>query len=281
MKYNTKLAEYNTLLDKSNRAIKKFRSLLLKYKRLLSEHRGRESELEKALRAAQKSKEAEMKKLIGELNNLKARLKQQEQDSKTPARSRSRGIGRLKNTLTSTNNNRELTRSNSKAETALCALNSKHTQRLRTSRVSMNAVSEEMPLLDEKVQELQRKLCEERRKSGDSLVRYNEALQELNFVEEKHQLAFNKVQNNEKALKEELNKLRQEVSMSMNAILPNSEKMQEQYKAQVKNMEDQLIKTEKEKDEYKEKYMEKVLSLIHICRCRRYAVCRSRWSPYH
>eukprot|EP00826_Nyctotherus_ovalis_P011457 TRINITY_DN12985_c0_g1_i5.p2 TRINITY_DN12985_c0_g1~~TRINITY_DN12985_c0_g1_i5.p2 ORF type:complete len:200 (-),score=46.13 TRINITY_DN12985_c0_g1_i5:21-620(-) len=24
-----------------------------------------------------------------------------------------------------------------------------------------------------------------------------------------------------------------------------------------------------------------LLSLIHICRCRRYAVCRSRWSPYH
>eukprot|EP00826_Nyctotherus_ovalis_P050650 TRINITY_DN6239_c0_g1_i1.p1 TRINITY_DN6239_c0_g1~~TRINITY_DN6239_c0_g1_i1.p1 ORF type:complete len:123 (-),score=46.03 TRINITY_DN6239_c0_g1_i1:7-375(-) len=23
------------------------------------------------------------------------------------------------------------------------------------------------------------------------------------------------------------------------------------------------------------------LSLIHICRCRRYAVCRSRWSPNH
>ena len=23
------------------------------------------------------------------------------------------------------------------------------------------------------------------------------------------------------------------------------------------------------------------LSLIHISRCRRYAVCRSRWSPYH
>eukprot|EP00826_Nyctotherus_ovalis_P022356 TRINITY_DN17364_c0_g1_i1.p1 TRINITY_DN17364_c0_g1~~TRINITY_DN17364_c0_g1_i1.p1 ORF type:complete len:269 (+),score=59.01 TRINITY_DN17364_c0_g1_i1:65-871(+) len=28
-------------------------------------------------------------------------------------------------------------------------------------------------------------------------------------------------------------------------------------------------------------YSEKELSLIHICRCRRYAVCRSRWSPYH
>eukprot|EP00826_Nyctotherus_ovalis_P058010 TRINITY_DN7950_c0_g1_i14.p1 TRINITY_DN7950_c0_g1~~TRINITY_DN7950_c0_g1_i14.p1 ORF type:complete len:306 (-),score=95.41 TRINITY_DN7950_c0_g1_i14:22-939(-) len=26
---------------------------------------------------------------------------------------------------------------------------------------------------------------------------------------------------------------------------------------------------------------DKKLSLIHICRCRRYAVCRSRWSPYH
>ena len=25
----------------------------------------------------------------------------------------------------------------------------------------------------------------------------------------------------------------------------------------------------------------KPLSLIHIWRCRRYAVCRSRWSPYH
>eukprot|EP00826_Nyctotherus_ovalis_P021774 TRINITY_DN17095_c0_g1_i1.p1 TRINITY_DN17095_c0_g1~~TRINITY_DN17095_c0_g1_i1.p1 ORF type:complete len:209 (-),score=47.90 TRINITY_DN17095_c0_g1_i1:10-636(-) len=30
--------------------------------------------------------------------------------------------------------------------------------------------------------------------------------------------------------------------------------------------------------EMEEKYK---LSLIHICRCRRYAVCRSRWSPYH
>eukprot|EP00826_Nyctotherus_ovalis_P016148 TRINITY_DN14654_c0_g1_i4.p1 TRINITY_DN14654_c0_g1~~TRINITY_DN14654_c0_g1_i4.p1 ORF type:complete len:309 (+),score=55.75 TRINITY_DN14654_c0_g1_i4:78-1004(+) len=28
-------------------------------------------------------------------------------------------------------------------------------------------------------------------------------------------------------------------------------------------------------------YREFDLSLIHICRCRRYAVCRSRWSPYH
>eukprot|EP00826_Nyctotherus_ovalis_P023416 TRINITY_DN17992_c0_g1_i1.p1 TRINITY_DN17992_c0_g1~~TRINITY_DN17992_c0_g1_i1.p1 ORF type:complete len:251 (-),score=58.62 TRINITY_DN17992_c0_g1_i1:9-761(-) len=28
-------------------------------------------------------------------------------------------------------------------------------------------------------------------------------------------------------------------------------------------------------------YSLQVLSLIHICRCRRYAVCRSRWSPYH
>eukprot|EP00826_Nyctotherus_ovalis_P038018 TRINITY_DN3526_c0_g6_i1.p1 TRINITY_DN3526_c0_g6~~TRINITY_DN3526_c0_g6_i1.p1 ORF type:complete len:134 (+),score=24.31 TRINITY_DN3526_c0_g6_i1:25-402(+) len=31
----------------------------------------------------------------------------------------------------------------------------------------------------------------------------------------------------------------------------------------------------------KEIIAEVTLSLIHICRCRRYAVCRSRWSPYH
>eukprot|EP00826_Nyctotherus_ovalis_P019016 TRINITY_DN15796_c0_g1_i3.p1 TRINITY_DN15796_c0_g1~~TRINITY_DN15796_c0_g1_i3.p1 ORF type:complete len:187 (-),score=44.11 TRINITY_DN15796_c0_g1_i3:38-598(-) len=29
------------------------------------------------------------------------------------------------------------------------------------------------------------------------------------------------------------------------------------------------------------KFADLDLSLIHICRCRRYAVCRSRWSPYH
>ena len=34
---------------------------------------------------------------------------------------------------------------------------------------------------------------------------------------------------------------------------------------------------------YKLKYFFKVcrLSLIHIWRCRRYSLCRSRWSPYH
>ena len=29
------------------------------------------------------------------------------------------------------------------------------------------------------------------------------------------------------------------------------------------------------------RYFSLKLSLIHIWRCRRYAVCRSRWSPYH
>ena len=28
-------------------------------------------------------------------------------------------------------------------------------------------------------------------------------------------------------------------------------------------------------------YTDPQLSLIHICRCRRYSLCRSRWSPYH
>eukprot|EP00826_Nyctotherus_ovalis_P017909 TRINITY_DN15300_c0_g1_i1.p2 TRINITY_DN15300_c0_g1~~TRINITY_DN15300_c0_g1_i1.p2 ORF type:complete len:100 (-),score=2.79 TRINITY_DN15300_c0_g1_i1:17-316(-) len=27
--------------------------------------------------------------------------------------------------------------------------------------------------------------------------------------------------------------------------------------------------------------LEILLSLIHICRCRRSTLCRSRWSPYH
>eukprot|EP00826_Nyctotherus_ovalis_P055873 TRINITY_DN7469_c0_g1_i6.p1 TRINITY_DN7469_c0_g1~~TRINITY_DN7469_c0_g1_i6.p1 ORF type:complete len:308 (-),score=74.58 TRINITY_DN7469_c0_g1_i6:35-958(-) len=35
------------------------------------------------------------------------------------------------------------------------------------------------------------------------------------------------------------------------------------------------------KNEYEFTITELTLSLIHICRCRRYAVCRSRWSPYH
>ena len=30
-----------------------------------------------------------------------------------------------------------------------------------------------------------------------------------------------------------------------------------------------------------ESEMPQILSLIHILRCRRYSLCRSRWSPYH
>eukprot|EP00826_Nyctotherus_ovalis_P027764 TRINITY_DN2172_c0_g1_i17.p2 TRINITY_DN2172_c0_g1~~TRINITY_DN2172_c0_g1_i17.p2 ORF type:complete len:221 (-),score=28.20 TRINITY_DN2172_c0_g1_i17:22-684(-) len=37
----------------------------------------------------------------------------------------------------------------------------------------------------------------------------------------------------------------------------------------------------KDKKITSEQCIEYILSLIHICRCRRYAVCRSRWSPYH
>eukprot|EP00826_Nyctotherus_ovalis_P033025 TRINITY_DN2662_c0_g1_i1.p1 TRINITY_DN2662_c0_g1~~TRINITY_DN2662_c0_g1_i1.p1 ORF type:complete len:366 (-),score=40.85 TRINITY_DN2662_c0_g1_i1:22-1119(-) len=36
-----------------------------------------------------------------------------------------------------------------------------------------------------------------------------------------------------------------------------------------------------ESSEYTGQSIVILLSLIHICRCRRYAVCRSRWSPYH
>ena len=30
-----------------------------------------------------------------------------------------------------------------------------------------------------------------------------------------------------------------------------------------------------------ERFLDQGLSLIHICRCRRSTLCRSRWSPYH
>eukprot|EP00826_Nyctotherus_ovalis_P046272 TRINITY_DN5207_c0_g2_i1.p1 TRINITY_DN5207_c0_g2~~TRINITY_DN5207_c0_g2_i1.p1 ORF type:complete len:157 (+),score=52.94 TRINITY_DN5207_c0_g2_i1:67-537(+) len=43
----------------------------------------------------------------------------------------------------------------------------------------------------------------------------------------------------------------------------------EQYEKKVVQMEAQVFKA-----------VQNNLSLIHICRCRRYAVCRSRWSPY-
>eukprot|EP00826_Nyctotherus_ovalis_P043944 TRINITY_DN4693_c0_g1_i7.p1 TRINITY_DN4693_c0_g1~~TRINITY_DN4693_c0_g1_i7.p1 ORF type:complete len:229 (+),score=47.23 TRINITY_DN4693_c0_g1_i7:472-1158(+) len=43
-----------------------------------------------------------------------------------------------------------------------------------------------------------------------------------------------------------------------------------------------VINQEKKEPPIKEAaYNRLYLSLIHICRCRRYAVCRSRWSPYH
>eukprot|EP00826_Nyctotherus_ovalis_P029210 TRINITY_DN23048_c0_g1_i1.p1 TRINITY_DN23048_c0_g1~~TRINITY_DN23048_c0_g1_i1.p1 ORF type:complete len:118 (+),score=28.87 TRINITY_DN23048_c0_g1_i1:402-755(+) len=46
-----------------------------------------------------------------------------------------------------------------------------------------------------------------------------------------------------------------------------------QYFPEVKSRNKSTIGVEDRKEEH--------LSLIHICRCRRYAVCRSRWSPYH
>eukprot|EP00826_Nyctotherus_ovalis_P002689 TRINITY_DN10542_c0_g1_i5.p1 TRINITY_DN10542_c0_g1~~TRINITY_DN10542_c0_g1_i5.p1 ORF type:complete len:121 (-),score=32.81 TRINITY_DN10542_c0_g1_i5:23-385(-) len=42
-----------------------------------------------------------------------------------------------------------------------------------------------------------------------------------------------------------------------------------------------LLCTVEKKLEKEDVEKKRYLSLIHICRCRRYAVCRSRWSPYH
>eukprot|EP00826_Nyctotherus_ovalis_P013537 TRINITY_DN13682_c0_g1_i5.p1 TRINITY_DN13682_c0_g1~~TRINITY_DN13682_c0_g1_i5.p1 ORF type:complete len:206 (-),score=47.46 TRINITY_DN13682_c0_g1_i5:11-628(-) len=43
----------------------------------------------------------------------------------------------------------------------------------------------------------------------------------------------------------------------------------------------QRVKKKDKSTSLLEQGKEQLLSLIHICRCRRYAVCRSRWSPYH
>eukprot|EP00826_Nyctotherus_ovalis_P061729 TRINITY_DN8812_c0_g1_i2.p1 TRINITY_DN8812_c0_g1~~TRINITY_DN8812_c0_g1_i2.p1 ORF type:complete len:229 (+),score=76.91 TRINITY_DN8812_c0_g1_i2:72-758(+) len=50
-------------------------------------------------------------------------------------------------------------------------------------------------------------------------------------------------------------------------------KMKAEKKSKLDNFELDKFGVQKHKDQE--------LSLIHICRCRRYAVCRSRWSPYH
>eukprot|EP00826_Nyctotherus_ovalis_P042792 TRINITY_DN4456_c0_g2_i4.p1 TRINITY_DN4456_c0_g2~~TRINITY_DN4456_c0_g2_i4.p1 ORF type:complete len:296 (+),score=75.74 TRINITY_DN4456_c0_g2_i4:346-1233(+) len=47
------------------------------------------------------------------------------------------------------------------------------------------------------------------------------------------------------------------------------------------NKEEDKKEHENELDKLRDKPKKLDLSLIHICRCRRYAVCRSRWSPYH
>eukprot|EP00826_Nyctotherus_ovalis_P063372 TRINITY_DN928_c0_g1_i2.p1 TRINITY_DN928_c0_g1~~TRINITY_DN928_c0_g1_i2.p1 ORF type:complete len:210 (-),score=60.16 TRINITY_DN928_c0_g1_i2:17-646(-) len=72
----------------------------------------------------------------------------------------------------------------------------------------------------------------------------------------------------------------------------DKKRRREEYKRQI--MEEKLKKSQERQEENermqrlyeKERFYAKIsnemkLSLIHICRCRRYAVCRSRWSPYH
>eukprot|EP00826_Nyctotherus_ovalis_P007493 TRINITY_DN11884_c0_g1_i2.p2 TRINITY_DN11884_c0_g1~~TRINITY_DN11884_c0_g1_i2.p2 ORF type:complete len:223 (-),score=105.87 TRINITY_DN11884_c0_g1_i2:20-688(-) len=56
--------------------------------------------------------------------------------------------------------------------------------------------------------------------------------------------------------------------------------LSKEEKAHLPEIEEERRK-QKKLQEMIRKRREEELSLIHICRCRRYAVCRSRWSPYH
>eukprot|EP00826_Nyctotherus_ovalis_P042021 TRINITY_DN4285_c0_g1_i7.p1 TRINITY_DN4285_c0_g1~~TRINITY_DN4285_c0_g1_i7.p1 ORF type:complete len:204 (-),score=60.16 TRINITY_DN4285_c0_g1_i7:19-630(-) len=74
-------------------------------------------------------------------------------------------------------------------------------------------------------------------------------------------------------------------------ITPKSLLLKEQYLTLLNEKADPRVCNDIEQDSKRTfsfipKFLESqkirlYLSLIHICRCRRYAVCRSRWSPYH
>eukprot|EP00826_Nyctotherus_ovalis_P019336 TRINITY_DN15947_c0_g1_i1.p1 TRINITY_DN15947_c0_g1~~TRINITY_DN15947_c0_g1_i1.p1 ORF type:complete len:165 (+),score=30.53 TRINITY_DN15947_c0_g1_i1:100-594(+) len=65
--------------------------------------------------------------------------------------------------------------------------------------------------------------------------------------------------------------IKQSKYIPYNKLLKNQRKVSTPYKKGNRIM----VRNVKARD------VSKDLSLIHICRCRRYAVCRSRWSPYH
>eukprot|EP00826_Nyctotherus_ovalis_P008755 TRINITY_DN12274_c0_g2_i1.p1 TRINITY_DN12274_c0_g2~~TRINITY_DN12274_c0_g2_i1.p1 ORF type:complete len:161 (+),score=21.41 TRINITY_DN12274_c0_g2_i1:61-543(+) len=72
---------------------------------------------------------------------------------------------------------------------------------------------------------------------------------------------------------------------NVKATVPRPFKMLERQKSQCIKQKD-ILNQKAAEEEYliNYKFVAKPvpeLSLIHICRCRRYAVCRSRWSPYH
>eukprot|EP00826_Nyctotherus_ovalis_P024444 TRINITY_DN18909_c0_g1_i1.p1 TRINITY_DN18909_c0_g1~~TRINITY_DN18909_c0_g1_i1.p1 ORF type:complete len:239 (-),score=47.62 TRINITY_DN18909_c0_g1_i1:13-729(-) len=85
-----------------------------------------------------------------------------------------------------------------------------------------------------------------------------------------------KENNTEKLNKEEINAKRQKGKKQEGTTKDETHK-DEENKA--------IVKKRNQNNKTRQKRISKIyvdnLSLIHICRCRRYAVCRSRWSPYH
>eukprot|EP00826_Nyctotherus_ovalis_P009462 TRINITY_DN12503_c0_g1_i2.p1 TRINITY_DN12503_c0_g1~~TRINITY_DN12503_c0_g1_i2.p1 ORF type:complete len:168 (-),score=39.52 TRINITY_DN12503_c0_g1_i2:12-515(-) len=93
----------------------------------------------------------------------------------------------------------------------------------------------------------------------------------------------------EEAKKNEISKYQEEIKRSIEKMLKLNKLPQLDLKKTKKgeyivSLEDLsfiLVTLITRTDKKTEQILELKLSLIHICRCRRYAVCRSRWSPYH
>eukprot|EP00826_Nyctotherus_ovalis_P035528 TRINITY_DN3058_c0_g2_i1.p1 TRINITY_DN3058_c0_g2~~TRINITY_DN3058_c0_g2_i1.p1 ORF type:complete len:383 (-),score=76.31 TRINITY_DN3058_c0_g2_i1:22-1170(-) len=87
---------------------------------------------------------------------------------------------------------------------------------------------------------------------------------------------------NEKLVKDETrslsNKPEQSHTESTDKKITRSTAVQTELQYKSEDVKEECIQMHQANEQLQE---ELKLSLIHICRCRRYAVCRSRWSPYH
>eukprot|EP00826_Nyctotherus_ovalis_P039967 TRINITY_DN3884_c0_g1_i3.p2 TRINITY_DN3884_c0_g1~~TRINITY_DN3884_c0_g1_i3.p2 ORF type:complete len:195 (-),score=90.57 TRINITY_DN3884_c0_g1_i3:18-602(-) len=76
-------------------------------------------------------------------------------------------------------------------------------------------------------------------------------------------------------------KVKEEYNRKLNEMKNKCEQSILKFKQEKTLLEERLKKAETELKKESAKCINEVLSLIHICRCRRIERCRSRWSPYH